>query len=222
MSADPTISDRGQHLASDLTDSAPAAARTENKNEDKLYRENNYPKLPSTTSSESGESTKLPSDPPSYPGSSTSGLKRNESFNSAMVEENPTPRRGYRYPDPTLPIGHDRLHEERINYELKPRPRDEWDFDESLKRFQLVSEWLVSLFFDLILLFAEVGVNLWLALMLKDRSYQGFHDGIVTLLFVPSFVNALLWLKLKSRYRQIGSGFMFVVVFLGFPSPAFV
>ena len=88
--------------------------------------------------------------------------------------------------------------------------------------FQVAVEWLTSLTFDAILIFAEMVINLWLGLLLKDQGDLGKFQAIIVFFFVPSIVNAIMWVKLSRYYTNIGFFFIMAVVFFGFPSPLFV
>ncbi len=54
----------------------------------------------------------------------------------------------------------------------------------------------------------------------QDRRPQ--YQAILCLFFVPSFANALAWVKLSRHYPKVGFFFMMAVTFFGFPSPLFV
>ena len=89
--------------------------------------------------------------------------------------------------------------------------------------FQITIEWLFSLLWDLVLIFAEVIIHLWLALVLKDRLLLSQYRAIVILFFVPSLLNAFIWVcGLNKSYPRIGFNFMLALIFFGFPSPVFV
>lgn len=68
----------------------------------------------------------------------------------------------------------------------------------------------------------ELVVNVWLALLLKDQGQKGQYQAIIILFFVPSVINALVWMKLAKRYKGIGYIFMLALVFFGCPSPILV
>ena len=86
----------------------------------------------------------------------------------------------------------------------------------------MIVEWIISLFMDVLLLVGEVGLNLWLGLVLRDQSLTNYYHGILALIFVPLVLNAAVWLNLRQSYRKISNLVMLVALIIGFPSPVLV
>ena len=81
----------------------------------------------------------------------------------------------------------------------------------------------ISLLLDVGLMVAELIINFWLALLLRDQGLLGHYTAAILLFFVPSVLNALIWFRLSKSYRgSISILFMLAVVFVGFPSPILV
>ena len=77
----------------------------------------------------------------------------------------------------------------------------------------------ISLLLDVGLMAAELIMNFWLALMLRDQGLSGHYTAAILLIFAPSVFNALIWFRLSKSYRgSISILFMLAVVFIGFPS----
>ncbi len=84
-------------------------------------------------------------------------------------------------------------------------------------------EGIISLVFDVGLMVAELIINFWLALLLRDQGRSGHYTAALLLIFVPSIFNAVLWVRLSKSYKKrIGFLFMLAIVFIGFPSPILV
>lgn len=84
-----------------------------------------------------------------------------------------------------------------------------------------VVEWVNSLLFDVILLVVEAAINLWLANTLIQEGLVLEYRAIIVMLIMPSVVNPLVWLGLKSHYKISGT-LIFVLLVVGFPSPLFL
>ncbi len=82
-------------------------------------------------------------------------------------------------------------------------------------------EWFNSLLFDALLLIVEAAINLWLATALYNEGFVTEYRAIVVMLILPSLINPVLWMRLKSTYR-LGTWFVFIMLFIGFPSPVFL
>ena len=96
------------------------------------------------------------------------------------------------------------------------------DFEGRQSKYKVAGEFIISFILDTLLMFAELILNVWLALELKEQGLMGPYRGIICLIFVPSFVNAVVWFKLAAEYRRIGFYFMLSILFIGIPSPMFV
>lgn len=82
-------------------------------------------------------------------------------------------------------------------------------------------EWINCLLFDTILPIIEAAINLWLATSLTKVGLVTEYRAIIVILMLPCVVNPFLWFRLKSNYK-FSSSFVFVLLFLGFPSPVFL
>ena len=88
---------------------------------------------------------------------------------------------------------------------------------------QMMIDGGISLLLDVGLMAAELIMNFWLALMLRDQGLSGHYTAAILLIFAPSVFNALIWFRLSKSYRgSISILFMLAVVFIGFPSPILV
>ena len=88
---------------------------------------------------------------------------------------------------------------------------------------QMIIDGGISLLLDVGLMAAELIMNFWLALMLRDQALSGHYTAAILLIFAPSVFNALIWFRLSKSYRgSISILFMLAVVFIGFPSPILV
>eukprot|EP00095_Tigriopus_kingsejongensis_P005092 maker-scaffold159_size295958-snap-gene-1.38 protein:Tk05092 transcript:maker-scaffold159_size295958-snap-gene-1.38-mRNA-1 annotation:"conserved hypothetical protein" len=190
------------------------------KSHDDLFHTNNYPRLtPDSTvggsnpnDTDSDKMTTPP--PPHYPEKDLrpiSPLRRNGSFAHAMARPSRAANGG-----------------PRLNGYVPPTPAKVYregndpQFEGEVSRCRLGVEWAISIFMDCVLLFTELLFNLWLALLMRGQGHFGPHVAIIILFFVPSAINALVWLNIKKSYPQIGVPFMLAVVTCGFPSPLFV
>ena len=118
------------------------------------------------------------------------------------------------------------LKSKRKNEEKSRRRRyaiDEWLFPTSYFSFRCrgVVEWINCSLFDALLLVLEAAINLWLATSLNEAKLATEYRAIVVMLILPSIVNPLLWLRLKSQYK-LSSAFILVLLVVGFPSPLFL
>lgn len=84
-----------------------------------------------------------------------------------------------------------------------------------------VVEWINCSLFDALLLVLEAAINLWLATCLNEAKLVNEYRAIIVMLILPSVVNPILWLRLKSQYK-LSSAFILVLLVVGFPSPLFL
>jgi len=163
-----------------------------------------YPALPSDLAADEAMKQKLeqmPTPPPHYPDiPSSSGDARN--------------RRGKNYND-------DGDADERQR--LSGGEDDDYDVEPGVSNTQMMIDAGISLLLDVGLMVAELVINFWLAMLLRDQERSGHYTAAILLIFAPSIFNALIWFRLSKSYRgSVSILFMLAVVFIGFPSPLLV
>ena len=104
--------------------------------------------------------------------------------------------------------------------DLFPRPAFNNEFILCF-RCRGVVEWINCSLFDALLLVLEAAINLWLASCLNAAKLTTEYRAIIIMLMLPSLINPLLWLRLKSHYK-LSSAFILVLLVVGFPSPLFL
>jgi len=166
-----------------------------------------YPALPSDLLEDEAMKQKLeqmPTPPPHYPDIPASGEARN--------------RRGKGY---LGSVNDDGDAEERQR--LSGEEEDDYEDEPGVSNTQMIIDGGISLLLDVGLMAAELIMNFWLALMLRDQGLSGHYTAAILLIFAPSVFNALIWFRLSKSYRgSISILFMLAVVFIGFPSPILV
>ena len=87
-----------------------------------------------------------------------------------------------------------------------------------------VVEWLLCLFFDVLVLVVEVGMSFWLASSLYEQELVGSYRAIVTILVLPCVFNPMLWVSMHQSYRALSANPLVVLgaTAIGFPSPLFM
>lgn len=114
----------------------------------------------------------------------------------------------------------DRWRRKDIHEETQDVMNSKSEFYES-PRCRGVVEWINCSLFDALLLVLEAAINLWLATCLNAAKLTSEYRAIIVMLMLPSLINPILWLRLKSNYK-LSSAFILVLLVVGFPSPLFL